>query len=118
MDEVIPIYSEKTCVEPLQRGETVLVRGYGNSMTPLLQSGTVIKIRPLEQGEIPRKGDVVIAKVNGRIYCHRVTGIRKYGRPQLASLVQVQISNNHGHINGWTTLDKVYGKWVKEYGEH
>src|SRR6478736_3178452 len=106
MDKII--YSEKTCVEPLQRGETVYVKGYGNSMTPLLQSGTTIVMRPRAQEEIPKKGDVVIARVNGRIYCHKVTAIRNG---------QVQISNNHGHVNGWTTLDKIYGIWMKEYGE-
>lgn len=71
-------------------------------MTPLLTSGQIIRIRPLDEGE-PRKGDVVIAKVNGRVYCHRVTGIK-------GSLYQ--ISNNHGHVNGWTSRDNIYGIWA------
>lgn len=36
----------------------------------------------------------------GRIYTHKVSALRKG---------QVQISNNRGHVNGWTKLDNVYG---------
>lgn len=95
------IYNERTAVEPLlMRGATVLVRGTGNSMTPLIKSGEVVEVAPATE---VKKGDIVLAKVNGRVYLHKVSAIKQRKNSTL-----FQISNNHGHINGWTT--EVYGK--------
>ena len=85
----------------LQAGESVTLRPRGNSMTPLIRSGEEVTIRPIEVGETLSKGDIVLAKVRGRFYLHKISAIRDKS---------VQISNNHGRINGWTTLEKVYGK--------
>lgn len=95
-------YNERTAVEPLRRGETVEVRGVGNSMTPLLTSGQTITMEPVTSDTELKKGDVVLAKVNGRHYMHKITGLR-------GDLVQ--ISNNHGHVNGWTSRSNVFGLW-------
>ena len=65
---------------------------HGNSMTPLVKNGQKVTIYPLE-GYTPIVGDVVLAKVKGRYYLHKVTAIGPDGR--------FQISNNRGHINGW-----------------
>ena len=72
----------------------------GNSMTPRIESGQLVAVRPLKEGE-PSKGDVVLAKVNGRVYLHKVTA-RDGNR--------VQIGNNRGRINGWTDISNVYGR--------
>lgn len=91
-------------VKRLILGEDVTHKPRGNSMTPLIKSGQRIVLSPVALNEI-KKGDVVLAKVNGRYYIHKVTALGDNGK--------VQISNNHGHVNGWTF--RVYGK-VTEIG--
>ena len=93
------VYNERTAVVPLSEGKSVLVKGIGNSMTPRLISGQIVRVDPITKDVVLSKGDVVLAKVNGSLYLHKITAIRGG---------QYQISNNHGHVNGWTT--KVYGK--------
>lgn len=89
----------------LQAGETVQFRPVGNSMTPRILSRQLVTVEPLPKEAELEKGDVVLAKVNGKVYLHLVSAIGQDGR--------VQISNNHGHVNGWTTRDKVYGRLVR-----
>lgn len=96
------IYNERTAVEPLQEGKSVLVKGVGNSMTPRLVSGQIVRVDPITLDTVLSKGDVVLAKVKGSFYLHKITAI-KGG--------QYQISNNHGHVNGWT--NKVFGKVIE-----
>ena len=72
----------------------------GQSMTPRIQSKQEIKVIPLDRIEV---GDVVFCKVKGNYFVHLVTAIKDE---------QVQIGNNHGHINGWTHRTKVYGRVV------
>jgi hypothetical protein len=71
----------------------------GSSMEPRVRSGATVTVTALAGA--PRKGDVVLAKVKGRWYLHLVTGVRKG---------QVQISNNKGHVNGWTTVGNIVGR--------
>jgi phage repressor protein C with HTH and peptisase S24 domain len=93
-------------IERLERGEDVVHKPHGNSMTPIIKSGQRIVISPLK--ELIQKGDVGLARVQGRYMIHKVTAIAREGR-----INSYQISNNHGHVNGWTR--KVYGK-VTEIG--
>jgi signal peptidase I len=91
--------------ERLDAGEMVVTRLSGNSMTPRIHSGDSVTIRPFRTAEGLeyhglRKGDVVFCKVRGSYFLHLVTGLR---------VDRVQISNNHGHVNGWTTYSNVYG---------
>jgi hypothetical protein len=47
-------------------------------------------------------GDIVLARVAGTLYLHLVSAVDPgNGR--------VQISNNRGRINGWTSQAKVFG---------
>lgn len=95
-------------VERLQRGEVVQFRPHGNSMTPIIKSGQLVTVTPVElRGDEVWKGDVRIArgdavfcKVGGRLMLHKVTAMRAG---------QYQISNNHGHVNGWTTAKNIFG---------
>ncbi len=86
-------------VEKLQKGETIISKEPGNSMTPILMSKQPVELTPCTWEEC-EKGDIVYCKVNGYHYTHLVKG-----KNQKRGL---QIGNNHGHINGWTK--KVYGK--------
>lgn len=84
-------------VEKLRRGEKVTMRPQGTSMTPRIQSGQLVTIVPATIDV----GDVVLSKVKGMYRLHLISA-RKDGR--------VQISNNKGHVNGWTKI--VHGKVV------
>lgn len=70
----------------------------GNSMTPRIKSGQRVCIRPCEASDVA-VGDIVLCRVRGNLYLHLVSAISK-GR--------LQISNNHGHVNGWAS--QVYGR--------
>lgn len=84
-------------VERLQRGEEVVLHPKGQSMTPRIYSGQRVTLTPVS--EDPEVGDIVLAKVHGRYYLHLVSS-RDGDR--------YQISNNHGHVNGWTSREKIY----------
>ena len=87
--------------ERLENGETFVTSEKGNSMTPLIKSGQKHKLAPckLEDVEV---GDIVYCKVAGRYYTHLITAKGQRG---------LQISNNHGYVNGWTK--HVYGKVIE-----
>lgn len=88
-------------VEALQRGETVSFRPRGNSMRPKIKDKQLVTIEPAKLEDV-QKGDIVYAKIGRRLVLHLCSAVGK-GR--------VQISNNHGRVNGWTAT--VYGKVVK-----
>ena len=95
-----PIFTEKSAVIQLLAGKTVKVRGIGNSMTPILKSGDVCTVRPIKKDDVLKKGDIVLCKVKGNVYMHIIKGLN----PKKGLYL---IGNNHGRINGWTSL--VYG---------
>lgn len=73
---------------------------FGNSMTPILKSGSVLTFRRFSDYSV---GDIVFCKVRGRyIDAHKV--IKKDNGRYL-------IGNNHGHLNGWTRI--IYGKVIE-----
>ena len=88
-------------LEELQALREVSFRPHGNSMTPLIMSGQLVTVQPAKLEDIKR-GDIVFCKVKGYYHLHLCTAIRDK---------QVQISNNHGHVNGWTS--QVYGKVIR-----
>lgn len=89
-------------IADLQAGRTVVFRPHGNSMQGRVESGQLCTVAPLEEPPVP--GDVVLCKVNGAQYLHLVKAVQGD---------RVQIGNNKGHINGWTSRKQVYGKLVK-----
>ena len=88
----------------LRAGETVSFRETGNSMTPRIKSRQKCTYVPVAAMDDIKVGDAVFCKVASSYFTHLVTGIRGD---------QVQISNNHGHVNGWTGIGNVFGKVVK-----
>lgn len=89
--------------EKLEAGEDASWRPKGNSMTPKIKSGQLCTVSPVEDPGTLRKGDIVLCKVRGNTYLHLISAIRDDGA--------FQISNNHGHVNGWTR--KIFGKLVR-----
>jgi hypothetical protein len=94
-------------IAKLAAGEAVINKEGGNSMIPLIYSKQPYKVEPVNHSLL-EKGDIVYAKVNGRIYTHLITALKQD---------EVQIGNNHGHINGWTKLSNVYGIVTEVDGE-
>lgn len=69
-------------------------------MTPLIKSGQHVLLGPINEREL-EVGEVVLVKVKGSVYLHKVTALDGE---------RVQIGNNQGHVNGWTIRRKVYGR--------
>ena len=85
----------------LARGEVVEFRPTGSSMVPLIHSRQLVRVVPVDAAKL-QVGDIVLAKVAGTVYLHLVSAVdRARGR--------VQISNNRGRVNGWTSVAKVFG---------
>ena len=89
-------------VEKLKDGEVVSFRPSGNSMVSRIYSKQLVTISP--NIEDIKQNDVVFCKVKGNFYVHLISALQGD---------RVQISNNKGHVNGWITRDKVYGKVIK-----
>lgn len=84
----------------LEKGE-VIWNPKGNSMTPRLISGEAVTVKAVAAQQC-RVGDVVYAKVKGSYYLHLLSAIDE-------SKNRYQISNNHGHVNGWVNADNIFG---------
>jgi hypothetical protein len=82
-------------------GATVEFRPTGTSMVPLIRSRQLVTVAPVELARL-EVGDIVLARVAGATYLHLVSAIE-------AGTGRVQISNNHGRVNGWTSGQRVYG---------
>lgn len=99
----------------LQETGAAIWKPKGNSMSPKIHSGDQVKViicSPLAY----RVGDVVYAKVKGNYYLHLLTAIDTSGGDGYNA--RYQISNNHGHVNGWTDAKNMFGicVQVKEKG--
>jgi SOS-response transcriptional repressor LexA len=82
-------------------GNTVEFRPRGNSMIPLVRSGDLVTVTPVVAARL-ETGDIVLARVAGTTYLHLISAVDHERR-------RVQISNNRGRVNGWTTHARVYG---------
>ena len=89
----------------LKDGETCVITGYGQSMTPKLKSGQSVLVEPVMDDTLLKKKDIVFCKVNGKYYLHLISAI-KGGK-------SYQISNNHGHVNGTISRSNIFGKVVR-----
>ena len=86
-------------IAKLRNGETVQFRPRGNSMKGKIESGQLVTVEPLGAKGL-QKGDIVLCKVNGNQYLHLIKAIQGE---------RYQIGNNIGRINGWITLNSIYG---------
>lgn len=85
----------------LDKGQTVSFRPKGNSMQPKINSGDLVTVSP-DMSSL-NVGDIVLCKVKGSYYVHLISAVRDG---------QFQISNNHGHVNGWITTNSIFGKVI------
>lgn len=99
------MYKENAiAMEHLLAGETIEIQGFGQSMTPMLKSGQICKIAPVLPDTLLEKGMVVFCKVKGHFFIHKITAVRNGNT--------YQISNNHGHVNGWVSRNNIYGRLI------
>lgn len=87
--------------DKLIAGETIQCRPRGSSMLPKIKSGQLVTISP--ETTVLHKGDIVFCKVNGKYYVHLVSAVQGE---------RYQISNNHGHVNGWIGRNSLFGKVI------
>src|SRR5262249_30205176 len=86
-------------IELLQRGEAVKFKPRGNSMSGKVENGELVTVAPVGN-HILKIGDIVLCKVNGIHYLHLVKALAGD---------RVQIGNNKGRINGWTSRRNIFG---------
>lgn len=91
--------------QKLREGRSCLVTGYGQSMTPILQSGDSVICEPVTEETQLLKGDIVLCKVGGHYYLHKIVAIKNGNR--------YTIGNNHGHINGTIGRNNIFGLAVE-----
>ena len=70
-------------------------------MVPLIRSRQLVTVAPVDPAAV-EVGDIVLARVAGTVYLHRVSAVD-------VDAGRIQISNNRGRINGWTSQVRVYG---------
>jgi small-conductance mechanosensitive channel len=68
-------------------------------MAGKVDSGQLVTVGPVANHKLA-VGDVVLCKVNGVQYLHLVKAI---------SGDRIQIGNNKGRINGWTSRRNIFG---------
>lgn len=73
-------------------------------MEPILHSGEVFYFLSVTEETTLSEGDIVFCKVDNEFLLHKITAINED---------KIQIGNNKGKINGWTTREHICGKYVK-----
>ena len=87
-------------IEELTKEGTGKMTVFGNSMLPILKTGSLLTFEVKNEYNI---GDIVLSKVKGRyIDAHKI--VKKDNNKGYL------IANNHGYENGWTK--RVFGKVV------
>lgn len=94
-------------LETLQEKGEVSFKPHGNSMTPKIKSGELVRVIRILPG-LYRVGDAVYCKVKGSYFLHLLTSVDGD---------RYQISNNHGHVNGWVGINCIYGVCVEAGGK-
>jgi hypothetical protein len=89
-------------------GATVELRPAGSSMVPLIRSRQSVTIAPVDPAKLA-VGDIVLVRVSGTVYLHLVSALDH-------ARARVQISNNQGRVNGWTSHQRVFGICVAVEG--
>jgi hypothetical protein len=87
-------------IQALKQDKVVKYRPHGNSLSPLVTSDQLVTVEPI-RGRSIIVDNIVVCLVNGRNWLHKIVAISDDGR--------FLIGNNHGRVDGWCTLDNIYG---------
>ena len=102
-----PIFREnKISADHLLNGETIVIYGFGNSMTPILKNGQPVLVEPVSYQTKLKKDDIVFCKIGGYYYLHKILAVRNN--------TTFQIGNNHGYVNGWISRNQIFGLVIKK----
>ena len=93
-------------IKKLQGGEKAVIKPRGRSMRGKVEDGDVVQLEPCSEAGLS-VGDVVLVKVKGNVYLHLIKAVRQGNK------VKYQIGNNVGGINGWVSINAIYGKATK-----
>jgi hypothetical protein len=85
----------------IAEGRVVEFRPSGSSMVPLIRSRQLVTVAPVDPTTV-EVGDIVLARVAGSTYLHLVSAVN-------TDAGRVQISNNRGRVNGWTSYARIFG---------
>jgi len=86
-----------SAIKKLQAGDAATINPKGNSMKGKVNSGATVTVEPAEEYN---KGDIVLVKVNGKIYLHLIKAVKDK---------LYLIGNNRGGTNGWVSKSAIYG---------
>lgn len=90
-------------IDNLKEGRTVEFRPRGTSMIGRITSGQLCTVIPIT-GITLEVNDIVLCRVGGNEYLHLIKDIQGD---------RYQIGNNRGGINGWASINAIYGKCIK-----
>jgi translation initiation factor IF-1 len=86
----------------LERERSVTFTAHGDSMVPKIRSGDTVTVERFDPERMKlKKGQIVLARVSGRLYLHLISALEGD---------RVQISNNKKHVNGWTQRSNVLAR--------
>jgi SOS-response transcriptional repressor LexA len=71
-------------------------------MSGRIESGQLVTLHPVAEGDRLEVGDIVLCKVNGKHWLHLVKSMSHDER--------YLIGNNKGHLNGWCNRTAIYGR--------
>jgi hypothetical protein len=92
-------------IDKLKKGETITFKApNGSSMKPKINPQDTVTIEPVQDHSTLVEGDMVLCKVGKRQFLHLITSIQGS---------RFQISNNHGHVNGWVGTNGIFGKVIR-----
>ena len=69
-----------------------------------IDAGQLVTLRPCRGAGDLEVGNAVLCVVDGKPWLHFISAIKDR---------KFQIANASGHVNGWTTADKIYGVVTK-----
>ena len=96
----------------LQEGKNVAFRSSGNSLLPKIRSNECCEYQPVRSHDELKEGDIVFCQIKVRYWQHKVKHKTYVGGKQVYTYT---ISNAAGHVNGTTTLEKIYGKLIRHW---
>lgn len=68
-------------------------------MSGLIEDGQIVTISPIPPNAIIQKGNIVLCRVRGREYLHKVLAVSDRG---------FLIGNNRGGVNGWISRPHIF----------
>lgn len=89
-------------VEKLKAGEDCYLYSSTRNLEPVIKAGQCVHIIPVTEDVELNKEDVVLCRVNTKIYLHKISAIRNKN--------SYLITDNYDNKRGWIGRVHIYGK--------